>query len=361
VSSVFDSSGLAGLLADLREFVAGVRFARPGALWLLLLLTVMGLLDRWAARQRRKAVAEVGRPGAVAGQLAHPRPKRAWLGRLGYSLAWTLLILGVAGPRWGKSDEAGVAVGRDLVVVIDLSRTMLADDMADAKIKARWEAARAGALDLLAAVERRGGHRVAVVVFAAKPKLLCPLTTDYEHVRAVLEDLDGRYPPPEVRLGGDDLPSGTRIGAALQAAVGANDNPEFAGTQDIILISDGDDPGNDSEWMVGVKAAADAKIPVHAVGVGDPERVRHVDIDKEPLFGTSLHEEPLRQIAGGTGGQYVAARKDVPALGEFFRTRVEPNRTREFTGDPIPQPKERYAWFLAPALALFLAGWVRGR
>jgi len=355
------SSGLAGLLTDLREFVAQVRFARSGVLWLSLVLPLMGLLNRWAARRRGRAVAAIGRPAAVTGQFTHPRPKRRWLG-LAYSFAWVLLVLGCAGPRWGKADEAGVAVGRDVVIVIDLSRTMLADDMADSKALTRWEAARAGALDLLQAVARRGGHRVAVVVFAAKPKVLCPLTTDYEHVRAVLEDLDGAHPPPEIRMGADpDAPSGTRIGAALVAAVQAHD-AEFAGAQDIILISDGD-PADGAEWVAGTKAANEAKvsIPIHTVGVGDPERPTVVKIDGEPLFGTSLKEQPLEQIARGTGGQYVPARQDVPALGEFFRTRVEPNRSRVYTGDQIPQPKERYAWFLAPALALFLVGWVRGK
>lgn len=356
------SSGLAGLATDVREFAAQVSFARPGVLWLSLLLPLMSLLNRWAARRRNRAIAAIGRPAAVAGQLTHPRPTRRWLGFV-YSLAWVALVLGVAGPQWGKADEAGVAVGRDLVIVIDLSRTMRADDMADPTAKTRWEAARAGALDLLQAVARRGGHRVAVVVFAAKPKLLCPLTTDYEHARAVLEDLDGRYPPPEIRIGADpDAPSGTRIGLALKSAVEAHD-AEFAGSQDIVLISDGDDPENDAEWAVGVKAAADAKVPVpvHTVGVGDPKALTVVEVDGEPLFSTTLQEKPLELIARGTGGQYVPARRDVPALGEFFRTRVEPKSTREYTGDQIPQPKERYAWFLAPALALFLFGWLRGK
>ena len=353
------SSGLGGLLTDAREFVAAVRLARPDALWLLLLLPVLGLLNWWAARRRKRAIAAVGRPAAVAGQLTHPRPTRRWLG-LAYPVAWVLLVFGIAGPQWGKSDEPGVAVGRDLVIVIDLSRSMQAEDMSDPDAKTRWEAARKGALDLLQAVARRGGHRVGVVVFAARPKLLCPLTTDYEHVRAVLEDVDGQYPPPEVRPGADpNVVSGTRIGAGLIAAVQAHDK-EFTGSQDIILLSDGDDPVNDQEWVRGSDAARAADIPVHTVGVGDPTVVTFLHIGEE-LAPTQLKEDVLDQIAKQTRGQYVAARRDVPNLGEFFRTRVEPNPSRVYTGDQVPQPRERYPWFLAPALALFLVGWVRGR
>jgi Ca-activated chloride channel family protein len=359
------SSGLTGLLTDAREFLAAVRLARPDALWLLLLLPVLGLLNRWAARRRKRAVMAIGRPAAVAGQLTHPhapRGLRRWLG-LAYPLAWLLLILGVAGPRWGKSEEAGVAVGRDLVIVIDLSRSMLADDMSDPKAKTRWEAARAGALDLMQAVARRGGHRVAVVVFAAKAKVLCPLTTDYEHVKAILEDIDGKYPPPEIRPGNDpNAVSGTRIGAGLIAAVQAHDE-QFTGSQDIILISDGDDPVPDKEWLRGSSVAAAAHIPVHTVGVGGvtTPAVLELGTDVQDFVGTVLHEEPLKQIAEDTRGVYLAARRDTPNLGEFFRTRIEPNPSREYTGDQIPQPKERYPWFLAPALLLFLVGWLRGR
>jgi Ca-activated chloride channel family protein len=119
------TSGLAGLASDAREFVAAVRFARTEMIWLLLLLPVLGLLNRWAATRRRAAIAHIGRPAALAGQLTHPVQRKRWLG-LAYPLAWGALILGLAGPRWGKSDETGVAVGRDIVIVVDLSRSMQA-------------------------------------------------------------------------------------------------------------------------------------------------------------------------------------------------------------------------------------------
>ena len=359
MNAFFSSSGLNGLLTDAREFFVAVRLARPDALWLLLLIPVLGLLNRWATRRRKRAVTAIGRPAAVAGQLTHPRPTRRWLG-LAYPIAWLLLILGIAGPRWGKSDELGVAVGRDLVIVIDLSRSMQADDMSDSEAKTRWEAARKGALDLLQAIAKRGGHRVGVVVFAAKPKLICPLTTDYEHAQAVLEDVDGKFPPPDIRPGADpNVVSGTRIGAGLIAAVQAHDK-EFSGSQDIVLISDGDDPADDGEWVHGSDAARAADIPVHTVGVGSTIQSTFMTIGEEG-FNTELKEEPLKQIAAETRGQYLAARRDVPSLGEFFRTRIEPNPSRMYSGDQIPQPRERYPWFLAPALALFALGWARGR
>lgn len=360
-------SGLAGLLTDLREFVAAVRFARPELLWLLLVLPVLAIVDRYAVVRRRRAAALIGRPGAVAGLRTDPRPGRRWLGLL-YPVGWAALVLGLAGPRWGTSDDPGAAVGRDVVVVLDLSRSMLAQDLSTGG-GARWEAARDAARDLLDHLGRRGGHRVAVVAFAARPTLLVPLTTDTDHARAAVEELDGRLPPPECRPGPADvdLPSGTRIGAALAAAVAAHD-PRFPGSQDIILISDGDDPAEDREWALGVDAARKADIPVHAVGIGNPAAGAEVWGDDGPVHDADgkaivsrLDEPLLRQLAAETRGLYLAARQDPARLGEFYRTRIEPRPSRLVSDDAIPQPEERYPWFLAPAAALFAVGWLRGR
>ena len=356
-------SGLAGLLTDAREFLGAIRFARPELLWLLLVLALLALTNRYSAMRRRIATEALGRPTSIAALHTNPRPRRRWLG-LAYPLAWTALILGIAGPRWGKSEEPGVAVGRDFVVVVDLSQSMKADDMASPNAKTRWEAAKAGLFDLLNSVSRRGGHRIAVVVFAARAKLLVPLTTDYDHVRAVIDEIDGSLPPPEVRPGADpSIVSGTRIGTGLIAAVNAHDS-RFAGSQDIILISDGDDPGDDREWARGSDAARKAGIPVHTVGVGNPDAATILtvgDPNNPELIQTKLEEDPLKQIAAETRGEYLAARRDVPRLGDFFRSRIEPHPSREVSDDAIPQPKERYPWFLAPALALFAIGWLRGK
>ncbi len=245
---------------------------------------------------------------------------------------------------------------------------MLAADMAGPP--ERWQAAVAGAQDLVESLRSRGGHRAAIVVFAAKPKLLVPLTTDYDHLQAKLAELDAAHPPPEIRPD-EGSKSGTRIGAALAAAVEAHD-PRFPGYQDIILLSDGDDPADDREWAAGVSVARQASIPVHAVGLGDPVHPSPVLVDgrllesigkdgvRDPVQ-TRLHEDVLKAIAEEGRGSYLPARREVPRLGEFFRTRIEPNPSRELSDDALPQPKDRSAWFLGIGLALLAIGWWRER
>jgi Ca-activated chloride channel family protein len=227
-----------------------------------------------------------------------------------------------------------------------------------------WQAAVRGAVDLMDALRGRGGHRMALVVFAAKPKLVVPLTTDADHLTAKVLDLDAATPPPDIRPD-EDSPSGTRIGAALAAAVDAHD-PRFPGAQDIILISDGDDPANDREWAAGVSAARRAGIPVYVVGVGAPDRSSPVRVDGRPLLApepveTRLHEGVLRAIAAEGHGSYLPARQEVPRLAEFFRTTIEPASTRELADDALPSLRDRSAWFLGGGLLLLLVGWWRER
>jgi hypothetical protein len=201
--------------------------------------------------------------------------------------------------------------------------------------------------------------------------LLVPLTTDYDHLQAKLADLNGTYPPADVRPT-EESKSGTRIGAALAAAVEAHD-PRFPGYQDIVLLTDGDDPANDREWAAGVSAARKANIPVHVVGIGRADEESPIILDGKPLeyelrpgihdwARTRLHEEDVAKAIAGEGrGEYLAAQRDLPKLGEFFRGRIEPYPSRVLTDDALPQPKDRSAWFLGIGLACLLLAWVRER
>ncbi len=359
------ASDLPALWADARQFAAGVRLARPDALWLSLAPLVLAVVHWRSGRRARSALALLGRPAAVFALVTRPR-RRGRLVAVAQLLAWTLLVTAAAGPRWGDGSADGVAVGRDVVIVLDLSRSMTADDAGG---KQRWQAAAAGAIDLVDALRLRGGHRAAVVVFAARPTLLVPLTTDADHLTTALRDLDGDHPPPAVRPD-PDAPSGTRIGAALQAAVAAHDG-RFAGAQDIVLFSDGDDPADDREWAAGVTMARAAGVPVHVVGIGDPVRATLLMRDGKPVefaapdepptpVTTRLHEEVLTAIAAEGRGLYLPSRQAAtPPAGDFFRAAINAGPVRELADDARPQPRDRAGWFFAAGLVLLLVSWGR--
>jgi Ca-activated chloride channel family protein len=193
------------------------------------------------------------------------------------------------------------------------------------------------------------------------------LTHDYDHFREVLEQLDVNEPPEQLRpeSGG----SGTRIGAGIREAVQSTHDDHFLGFQDILLISDGDDPARDEEWRIGISAARERRIPVHTIGVGDPDHSSSIPTDDgalrhgEKTVLTRLEEKPLEEIARLTNGKYVAAHTKALPLGELFRSRIAghsgPDDAVEANSLQIYRP--RYAWFLGPALLLLAVEMILGR
>lgn len=342
--------------------------AYPTALLLLAALPVLAAASWWARWRRRRALARLGAPGAAGGLAARLLGLRSVRG-LASSAALTLLAVGVAGPRWGRDPAPALAPGRDIVAVLDVSRSMLAEDVLGKSAPNRLGRARDALDDLAHAVQARGGHRLALVVFAARPWVLCPLTHDYDHFRSALAALDPADLRPQTGPApgeGAEAASGTRIGRALQAAVKLQDD-RFRSHQDILLLSDGDDPAADREWQAGVTAAQQAGIPVHAVGVGNPDRDSPIPApggvlryQGQPVL-TRLHEQPLADIARLTGGVFAPAGTRALPLGKLFREYIEPREGREDAEDRPEEPQSHYALFFAPALALVAAvmalGW----
>ena len=343
------------------SFIPQLPFSRPSFLYLLAGLLAFGVLAIVAARRRRANLTRLGRPETVAG-LSSMRPNVRRRSRLLLFAGLAALILTVSGPRWGKGGEAGVVVGRDLVVVYDLSRSMTAGDMADPVHRERWQAARAGLRALADEMRHRGGHRLGLVVFAAKPTVVCPLTSDYDHFLARLEEFTPSAPPPDVRVEADEpLTSGTVIGAAVRTALATHD-PRFPGYQDILLVSDGDGPGVESEVEGGIKDAADHQIPVHVAGVGDPNQASVLAFgegDSTELVQTKLQEGVLKDLARRTRGEYLPAHRDMPLLAEWFVRAIDSRPSRTLADDAIPQPKDRSVWFLAAGLLFLVLAYLR--
>lgn len=349
-------------------------FAFPGLLLVLAITPALAGLAVWARRARRQALARLGRPSALRALTNQPRDWPRLRG-LGWALGLGLLLVGSAGPQWGRDPEQATTPGRDLVVLLDVSRSMLAEDVFDPRggkvvRDNRLEQAKRGLAELADALQRKGGHRVGLVVFASRALVVCPLTHDYDHFREKLEDFTATYLPPALRTNGEEARSGTRLGEGLEAAVGAHD-PRLRGFQDILLISDGDDPAEDADddREAGITAARLASVPVYTVGVGNPEgEGARIPLPtggflthRGAVIRTQLREEPLQAIAQRTGGIYTAARTDSPRLPEMFRDRIEPGPTREDTGEPLPVYRQRQAWFLGPALVLLTLALTLGR
>jgi Ca-activated chloride channel family protein len=258
------------------------------------------------------------------------------------------LIVALAQPRWGSLGASPLPPGHDVVLVVDVSRSMAAEDAVPNRLAAAVEAAES----LVNALAREPANRVAVVAFAGRGVLRCPLT---ENLGAVLDALH-RLRPGSVRPGGTDL------GAALDAAREAFDPLEHSEGRAIVVFSDGED--HVDKWSARVERLREKDITVHTVAIGDPQQGHPVPTGKsaEPL---TYHGEPVRSrrsdaalesIARRTDGSIVRLGLAAGDLGSIYRTQIEPAaRQRRELVRPADRP-ERFPLLLCAALTFLMAG-----
>ena len=328
-------------------------FAQPWALVLLALIPAVLALQMWSAERRRRVLARLGSFLAIESLLAVRRGFGV-VRNLAFLLGLTLLGVGIAAPKWGGNEEPPVAPGRDLVVVLDCSRSMFAEK------PSRFERARQALLDLSREIQKRGGHRLGLVVFAGRAELACPLTHDYDHFRATLNDLDPGAFPSDLGPGERGV-SGTRIGAGLMTAIAAHDgqHPE---TADILLLSDGDDPITppDDEWRYGIAVAKDRDIPIYVVGIGDPNEASTIPVATDVLKDGDK-EVQTRPGRGAVEGNRQGNRRHLHS-----RSHARPAAWYDLSDDDcdqaaargqrrqgLPLYRQRHVWFLLPAFILF--------
>ena len=270
--------------------------------------------------------------------------------RLALVLATLLFgIVGLMRPQTPGGTETlnARSVTADIMVVLDVSRSMLAEDASPNRL------ARAKA-ELAEFVDRVTGHRVGLVAFAGRAAVKCPLTSDYGFFRLVLRDIDTRA----VSRGG------TRIGDAIRKAVAAY-GPARGAPRLMLLITDGED--HESYPLEALQQAVDAGVRVVAIGFGseigsqitltDPDTgARSVLTDRDGnVVRSRLDGELLREIALRSEGVYVPAGTSALDLDAIVATHVEPMVVDAATRLTRRTPTEQYRWFVLAALLTMVA------
>lgn len=294
-----------------------MRFATPQFLWLLLLVPLSALLAWIVHKRRARALRRFagGDPYTARFDGEVCRSRRAVKLLLVYS-ALTAMPLALARPQWGTTVEKITRMGGDVVIVLDTSLSMAAEDLAPNRLDQAKHSI--GAL-----LDRLAGDRVALVVFAGQASLSCPLTVDHGAVRLFLEAADSTAVP---------LP-GTALAGALGRALRALGlDAEGAATdrgRAVVVYSDGEDHEGEldavlaeyertgvSVLTVGCGTMRGAPIPLRdATGVLGGYKKDRTD----KVVTTRLNEELLERIALKTNGRYfraTAGELEVEQLGQ---------------------------------------------
>ena len=311
-----------------------MRFANPIFLVLSLLVPVAGLWWSFLKARREKALAKL--------TLKVPTSSVSGLQTACIVTGLFLALFAAARPQWGKSMEKTMTRARNVVIAIDVSRSMLAEDVRPNRL----ERAKADVADL---IDSLAGDRCALVAFRRTGVVVCPLTTDYGYLRRALEDMR-----PESAPRGE-----TDLGSAIRAALGALD-PAADDHNAIMLISDGGDLRGDA--LKNAEEARKRGIPIFTVGIGDPrgatipsEDGRGVQMfDGKPVV-VKLEEEALAKIAEATGGRYDRFEAGATTLGDIYRRRLRQIALME-QNEEESRLGERYQFFLIPGLVLLILG-----
>jgi Ca-activated chloride channel family protein len=320
-----------------------MRFAAPEYLWWLLAAPVLVGLFVLAFRRRRLALETFGDAVLMRRLSTSASLERRIIKATLVVLASAFLALALARPQWGAKLETVTRRGVDVLVAVDTSMSMLAEDVKPNRM-AQARAAVGSFIDLL------HGDRVGVVAFAGTSYVACPLTLDYTAARMFVDVLDVDLIPIQ----------GTAIAEAIRTSVSAFRAGERR-YKVLVLITDGED--HEGSVDAAARAAASEGVVIYTVGVGSPSgepiplRNARGDVigykeDRGHRKVTSrLGEGPLEAIALATGGKYF---RSSPEGVELRRVYEEISRMdqRTLSGRTLNAYEERYQIPLGVAILL---------
>lgn len=316
-------------------------FAQPSFLFLLLLVPLIALGAFLAGKQRSQAwhslLAERLRP-----KLAAPSSQLSrWLSLGCGLLGCVLLILALAQPVSGQRETASLVRGRNLIIAIDVSRSMLVQDVAPDRLTA----AKTAAFDIL---DRFPNDRIGLLAFAGTATLQAPLTVDHNALRDTLEQLDTSNVPT----------GGSNLADALNLAI-RNFRETGQKNHALIVLSDGE--LHEGELSDASFDAKQAGVFVVSIGIGtrngdfvpdsNENDGRFRDRRGNPVL-SRLNATPLRNLADSTQGLYLEGAS--AGFGRKIDTIIERLDAFEDEGKVQLTPIARFSWFMIPAMILLI-------
>jgi Ca-activated chloride channel family protein len=320
---------------------------RAEALWLLWLVPATAAFFVYSFRTRSRLLRRFASERLLE-QLTRrtSRPRQVARAAL-VLLGLTAALASLAELRWGYTWEEVQRRGVDVVVALDVSDSMLVEDVEADGGLSRLARAQREIVDLLQLME---GDRIGLVAFAGTAFVECPLTLDYGAARIFLDSFDTDLIPVK----------GTDLAAAIDTSLEAFEGSSHA-SKAIILITDGEDLGG--EGLEAAERAKEAGVRIFAIGIGDdqgspipaPGGGFRRDRGGEIVM-SRLDERTLQKIALETGGRYVRSVSGDLDLEKIYSQGIKAALADQELGERRQRRwEERFQWLLALALLALMA------
>ena len=317
------------------------RFAYPEYLWLLWLLPLLVAVWTAAGQLARRRLSRFGRLETIRPLMPDASTGRRRLKFILYLTAFALLTLALARPQLGSKLREVESRGIEMMLVVDVSNSMLAEDFQPNRLERTKYA-----IDKL--FDGLKQDRVGLVVFAGDAVVQLPITSDYRMAKAFAR----RISPSMVSVQGTDI--GQALSLATMSFSEKGDNP--AGRV-IVLITDGE--GHDSGAIEAAERAAEQGIRIFTIGIGTPEGApiqiggEFIKDDKGEMVVSKLGEPLLEKIAQATDGAYIRSTNQSIGLDEIVRT-INNMEKGDLAALRFEEFNEQFQYLIGAALVLLL-------
>ncbi|MDB4901797.1 MAG: hypothetical protein JWQ63_1078 [Mucilaginibacter sp.] len=321
-----------------------LRFAHIEFLWGLAAIPVFILLFARLSFWKKKAMASLGDKKVVTMMIPEVSFSRPWLKFILFILAFTFLIVGIADPQIGSKMEEEKRKGVDLMILLDVSNSMLSQDMAPNRLE---NAKRA----IAQLIDNLHNDRIGIIVFAGEAYVQLPVTTDYSAAKLFLTTINTNMVPTQ----------GTAIGSAIDLAMKSFDFKDGTGKA-MIIITDGENHEDDA--VVAAKNAAEKDVMVNVIGMGSAEGAPiplfqngkqvgfHTDSAGHTVV-SKLNEDMCKEITAAGKGVYVRATNDNSGL-NIIMGQISKVQSKTYDSKTFKDFEDRFQIFLGFAFLLLI-------
>lgn len=316
-------------------------FASPDYLWLLFVSPAVLLLHWGAMLYTRRKLRRFGNPDTLKELMPERSVARGWIKSSLLALAVAFIAIAAARPQTGSKLSSRERQGREIVLVVDVSNSMLAEDVEPS----RMARTRYAITQLVEGMKEDG---VGIVAFADESEVLLPVTGDYKMALAKVKQLS----PSLIAA------QGTDVGEAIETAMlSFSSSTHNSKSRVMILITDGED--HDEKALAAAERAKLMGVSICCIGIGTPEGKplkidgRLIEDEEGKMVLTKLNEQLLLQIAEATDGIYTRSRNEEFGLNSIIE-RLNEMEEAKLVEVVFEEYDEQYQWFLGAAILLLV-------